>query len=91
MTFRANSMTFKIDPNRWPAMSNYHLREEFDEFFRWFGFNVSAMNKREANDGWKLIKQLKELMEERGIDTTQYMYVDSASGSDSQISFFTRG
>lgn len=70
MTFKANSMTFKIDPSRFPYMPTYALKAEFEEFIRWFIFNVGAMRSDEAENGWKIIADIKSILDERGIDTS---------------------
>ena len=81
-------MTFRIDPKRWDAMPGYRLKDEFDEFILWFGFNVSFMSEQDAAAGWQLVKELKKKLEERGLDTTEYMHIDSAARGDAQISLF---
>lgn len=88
MVFRANSMTFKIDPDLWNTLPNYRLKAEFEEFLRWFGSNVTAMDEKDASSGWLLLSQLKDVMEERGMDTTEYMHLDSAARGEVQISLF---
>lgn len=88
MVFRANSMTFKIDPELWNSLPNYRLKSEFEEFLRWFGSNVAAIDEKDASAGWLLLCQLKGVMEERGMDTTEYMHLNSAARGDAQISLF---
>lgn len=88
MTFFANSMTYRIDPSKWEAMPNYRLKDEFDEFLRWFGYNMPGMKERDAVRGWNLIAELKSILENRGVDMTEYMHVDSVANNDDQISFF---
>lgn len=73
MTFRANSMTFKIYPEYWDAMPDYRLKRDFEEFIRWFGFNVNDMKKEEAAAGWKLAVEFKNVLEERGLSTDAYL------------------
>jgi len=88
MTFFANSMTYKIDPSRWSFMSNYKLKDEFEEFLGWFAYNMPGMKESDAVRGWNLISELKGILEERGVDMSEYMHVDSAASDDDQISFF---
>lgn len=72
MTFRANSMTFRIYPDKWAATPDYRLKKDFEEFIRWFGFNVDDMKKEEAAAGWRLAVEFKNLLEERGLDSDAY-------------------
>lgn len=88
MTFRANSMTFRIDPDKWDALPSYRLKDEFEEFLNWFGFNVGGMSEKDAAAGWQLIKQLKEILENRGQNVSEYTYVESVARGDSQITLF---
>lgn len=88
ITFRANSMTFRIDPDKWEFMTNRRLKDELNEFLRWFGSNVDGMSEADADKGWALVKQLKEQLETRGIDTAEFMHLDSAAVGGGQISFF---
>ena len=55
ITFRANSMTFRVDPEKWEFMTNRRLKDELDEFLRWFGYNMPGMTERDAVRGWNLI------------------------------------
>lgn len=88
ITFRANSMTFRVDPEKWEFMTNRRLKDELDEFLRWFGYNMPGMKERDAVRGWNLIAELKSILENRGVDMTEYMHVDSVANNDDQISFF---
>ena len=88
ITFRANSMTFRVDPEKWEFMTNRRLKDELDEFLRWFGYNMPGMKERDAVRGWNLIAELKSIPENRGVDMTEYMHVDSVANNDDQISFF---
>lgn len=88
ITLYANRMTFRIDPDTWSHTNNKRLKAELDEFLRWFGSNVNGMSKADTDKGWALVKQFKEQLEARGLDTAEFMHLDSAVGGGGQISFF---
>ena len=69
-------------------MTNRRLKDELDEFLRWFGYNMPGMKERDAVRGWNLIAELKSILENRGVDMTEYMHVDSVANNDDQISYF---
>ena len=90
MTFRANSMTFRIDPTCWETMPEYKLKEDFEEFQRWYLANSYAMNAKDAAEGRKLLDKMQELLVERHNTKSgkYYVDIDSSSDSGSQLSFF---
>lgn len=81
-------MTFKINPELWDALPGHSLKREFEEFASWFCSNMNDLSKNDRSAGWALLLELKGLLEERNIDTTEYSYLESAAASSAQISFF---
>ena len=77
MVFRANSMTFRIHPDKWDRMANYRLKDELEEFLRWFGFNVGSMSENDAAAGWQIARDLITVMEGRGMDIAPYMHEEA--------------
>lgn len=88
MTFRANSMTYRIDPEMWDSMAAYRLKSEFEEFSSWLCSNVDGLSRNEAAVGRALLLELKELLEENNIDTSAYGYLEGAANDDDRISLF---
>lgn len=88
MTFRANSMTFKIDPARLEALPECRLREELNEFIRWFSENVNYMNPAEAAAGDQLIERMKEIAANKRMAGRYYADTRTSSDAGSQLSFF---
>ena len=64
---------------------NRRLKDELDEFLRWFGYNMPGMKERDAVRGWNLIAELKSILENRGVDMTEYMHVDRSEEHTSEL------
>jgi len=64
MTFRVNSMTYRIDPSRFDILPEYRLKEEHEEFRRWYNENVHAMSQEDIKEGHHLLEQMQNLLSE---------------------------
>ena len=90
MTFRANSMTYRIDPSRFEFLPDYRLKEEYEEFSCWFSANASGMSRKDAAMGRLIVTQLEEILYERKQSSTGKYYIDrrTSTKSGSQLRLF---
>lgn len=74
--FLIKSMTFRIDRDAWDSTSNYRLFDEFRAFMSWFGSIESQMTETEAKNAWETAAEWKKYLDDRGVDTSEYFYID---------------
>ena len=90
MTFKVNSMTFRVDPERWDSIPAYRLKAEMDEFDRWFNENAADMKPEDAAEGCRLLAQMRETLKKRNDEGQSRYFVDTRTSSalGSQLRFF---
>lgn len=90
MTFRANSMTFHIETERWAFASVRRLESEREEFARWFYANSDGLTAKEREGGENLIGRLDELIEQKKDEAATRFFADRSRppSAGSQLRFF---
>lgn len=90
MTFKVNSMTFRVNPEKWDSIPCYRLKAELDEFDRWFTENSAYMKPDVAAEGCRILDQMRETLKRRSNEGQGRYYADTqtSSTSGSQLRLF---